>query len=206
MTKASPPPRPLATQSLEGVPHEGGPPEGLPLERLRDQAIAALVPFFVNDHTCDASTARIVAAGILDDYHAATPKELQLSAEITALGWASLACLSAAMVVKDESLEEMVRLQESALALDRCSKKATRALGARRKERARDPHGLTPENMQWDEGAFQLAISQAMEKMTEANARLAAFMGALAPGKKSKLSLSVGEPMTPAVLARRRRK
>src|SRR6202034_1849438 len=80
-------------------------------ERLRAQAIAALTPFFIDGHTCDETSARVVAGGMLDDYNAATPKELQLSTQIIALGWASLACLSAAMVVKDESLDEMLRLR-----------------------------------------------------------------------------------------------
>lgn len=177
-----------------------------PLGRLHAQAIAALVPFFVDGRTCDETAARVVAEGILNDYQAATPKELQLSTQIIALGWASLACLSAAMVVKDELLGEMLRLQDAALALQRSSQKATKALEARRKERAKNPCAVTQENARWDEGAFQLAINQAMEKMNDANARLAAFMAAPAPAEqKPKLSFLTSEPMTPAVLARRRR-
>jgi hypothetical protein len=175
---------------------------------LRDQAIAALVPFFVDGHAGDASTAHVVAEGLLDDYKAATPKELQLSAQIIALGWASLACVSASMVVKDQSLEEMLHLQGHAIALDRLSQNAIKALGARRRERASNPGGMTPESTAWDEGAFRMAISQAMEKMTEANAKLAVFMATLKPPLPPgpKVSSLVGEPMTPTVLARRRRR
>ena len=83
------------------------------------------------------ATARVIAEGLLDDYKATTPKELQLSAQIIALGWASLVCVSASMVVKDQSLEEMLRLQGYALELDRLSRKATKGLEAEHKQRAK---------------------------------------------------------------------
>jgi hypothetical protein len=188
-------------------PTSSAAPSGPSAGRLRDQAIAALVPFFIDGHAGNETTAHLVAEGLLDDYGPATPKELQLSAQIIALGWASLACVSASMVVKDQSLEEMLRLQGHALALDRMSQKSTKALEAQRKERARNPDAMTPESMAWDEGAFQLAINQALEKMNEANAKLAAFMATLKPAEPPapKLGPLFGEPMTPAVLARRRR-
>jgi hypothetical protein len=178
-------------------------PSSQSLERLREQAIAALVPFFVTAGSNDDTAARMVAQGVLDEYHAATPKELQLAAEIIAASWASLACLSAGMVVKDSSLEAMMRFQDYALKLDRSSQKATKTLEARRKERAKNPAGMAEENTSWDEGAFQLAINQALEKLHEANAKLAVYMAALMPAeKKPKLSFAFGEPMTPSVLAR----
>jgi hypothetical protein len=43
-------------------------------ERLRAQAIAALVPFFVDASTCDETAARVVAESMLDEYKAGTPK------------------------------------------------------------------------------------------------------------------------------------
>jgi hypothetical protein len=174
-------------------------------EHLREQAIAALVPFFVDGLTSDEAAARAVAEGIVDDYKAATPKELQLSTQIIAFGWASLACLSAAIVARDRSLEQMLRLQDAALALDRSTQKATKALEARRKERAKNPRAMYPESTQWDEGAFQLAIHQAMERMNEANAKLTAFLAASPVEQQLKLSSQGGEPMTQAILARRRR-
>jgi hypothetical protein len=174
---------------------------------LRDQAIAALVPFFSDGNAGDETTAHVVAEGLLDDYKAMTPKELQLSAQIIAFGWASLACVSASMVVKDQSLEEMLRLQGHAIALDRLSQKAIKALNARRKERAANPGGMTPASTGWDESSFRDAINQAREKMNEANAKLAAFMATVKPAEPPtpKLKPLFGEPMTPAVLARRRR-
>ena len=182
-------------------------PPSSPQDRLRDHAIAALVPFFIAGNAGDEVAARTVAEGLLDDYHPATPKELQLSTQIIALGWASLACVSASMAVKDQSLEEMLRLQSLAIALNRSSQKATKALEARRKERARDPGGMTSESLAWDESAFQLAMNQALEKMQDAGARLARFMAAVKPAEPPapKLGPLFGEPMTPAVLARRRK-
>src|ERR1700744_3493447 len=105
-------------------------PPSSPQDCLRDHAIAALVPFFIAGNAGDEVAARTVAEGLLDDYHPATPKELQLSTQIIALGWASLACVSASMAVKDQSLEEMLRLQSLAIALNRSSQKATKALEA----------------------------------------------------------------------------
>ena len=202
----SSPSRPMPRRDSQAdIPRADAPAVGLSQRRLRDEAVAALLPFFSDGAVGDEQTTRIVVEGLLDDYKAATPKELQLSAQIIALGWASLACVSASMAVRDQSLDEMLRLQGYALALDRLSQKSTKALEARRKERARNPGGMVPENMQWDEGAFQSAIGQAAERTVEAKAKLAAFMATLTPAAVPKLSGLFGEPMTPAVLARRRR-
>ncbi|MDR3534831.1 MAG: hypothetical protein P4L90_30240 [Rhodopila sp.] len=173
-------------------------------ERLRDQAIAALVPFFLDGPASDPKAARLAAEGLLDGYNAATPKELQLSTQIVAFGWASLACLRTAVAAKNLSIDDVLNLQDSAIALDRSSQKATKALEARRKERAKNPQAMTPENTRWDEGAFQRAINQAFEKLADANAKLAAYMATLVPVEtKPKLPILRAEPMTPAVLARR---
>jgi hypothetical protein len=182
-------------------------------ERLRAQAIAALVPFFMDGPTGDAKTARVVAEGLLDEYKAATPKELQLATQIVALGWTALACLGAAAAVKHESIDGMLDLQDSAIALNRASMKATKALDARRKERAKNPAALTPENTKWDEGAFQLSINQALDKYNDATAKLAAYMATLEPVvaapepvvEKTKLPILFAEQMTPSVLERRAR-
>ena len=176
------------------------------LARLRDQAITSLTPFFATTPAADVTAARNVAEVMLDEYNAATPKELQLSAQIIALSWAALACLSAAMIVKDESLDEMLSFQEAAVTLDRSSRKASKALDLRRKERAKTPDAMTPENARWDEGAFQLALNQALERFNEANAKVVAFTAKFAPVEaKPKLPIVFAEQMTPAVLAKRRR-
>jgi hypothetical protein len=74
---------------------------------------------------------------------------------------------------------------------------------------------MTLANTRWDEGVFQLTINQALEKLTDANAKLAAYMATLEPAApvapvapvapKSKLSFLFAEQMTPSVLSRRSR-
>jgi hypothetical protein len=178
-----------------------------PSERLRAQAIAALVPFFSDGSGTDETAARRAAEGLLDDYNAATPKELQLSTQIIALGWAAMACLRAAVAAKHVSMNDVLRLQDNAIALDRSSQKAAKALAARRKERAKNQKAMTAENTRWDEGVFQLTINQALEMLTNANAKLAAYMmtSAQTVVPVPKLPILFAEQMTPAVLARRAR-
>ena len=184
----------------------GAPGSINPADRLRDQAVAALVPFFVDGPSDDLATARLAVVGLLDGYQAATPKELQLSAQIVAFSWAAMACLRTAMAAKNLSIEEILRLQDHAIALDRSAQKATKALEGRRKERARHPKAMTAENVQWDEGAFQLAINHALEKLNEANDKLSAYIATVAPAPvKTKLPILSTELMTPSVLARRAR-
>jgi hypothetical protein len=175
-------------------------------ERLRAQAIAALVPFFFDGPAGDVKTARLAAEGLLDDYKAGTPKELQLAAQVVALSWASLACLRTATVIKSLSIDAMLDLQDSAIALNAQCVKATKALLARQKERAKNPRAMTVENTRWDEGAFQLTINQALDKFNDANAQLAAYTASLQPvAEKTKLPILSAEQMTPSVLARRAR-
>jgi hypothetical protein len=179
-------------------------------ERLRKHAIASLVPFFVDSPDGDPTTARLAAEGMLDGYNATTPKELQLSTQIIALGWAAMACLRAAVAARNLSVADALRLQDHAIALDRSSQKATKALNARRKERAKKPESVTPENMRWDEGVFQLAINQALDHLMDANAKLATYMASHSPGTaapvKATPNFLSGGQMTPPVPARRARK
>src|SRR5450432_247493 len=90
-------------------------------ERLRRHAIASLVPFFLDSPQSDPTTARLAAEGMLDGYHATTPKELQLSTQIIALSWAAMACLRAAVATRNLVVADALRLQDDALALDRSS-------------------------------------------------------------------------------------
>jgi hypothetical protein len=173
-------------------------------QRLRAAGIAALVPFVANGSTGDVKTARLAGEALLDDYNAATPRELQLATQIIARGYAAMACLRAALAARNLSLDDMLRLQDNAIALDRAAQKDTRALGARRRERANDPNAMTVENTRWDEGLFQLTINQALERLIDANARLAIYMATLAP-VVPKLPFQHAEQMTPSVLARRAR-
>jgi hypothetical protein len=178
-------------------------------ERLRRHAVATLVPFFVDSPDSDPMAARLAAEAMLDGYNASTPKELQLSTQIIALGWAAMACLRAAVAAKNLSSDDVLRLQDNAIALDRSSQKATKALDARRKERAKKPKASTAADMRWDEGVFQLAINQALEKLTDANAKLAAYMASLSPGAAASAKetpVPWGEQIKPSVAARRVRK
>jgi len=186
------------------------------LSALYDQASEALVPFFLDAATNDVASARETARDLLDCYKAVTPKELQLATQIVAFGWASLACLGASSAVQALSIDDMLDLQKSALTLNGWSVKSTNALEARRKERAKNPAGMTPENTRWDAAELQLALGRALGKLAEANARLAVYMAAMEPAaakpaerkavqRKAKLPILFAEPMTPSVLARRAR-
>jgi len=173
-------------------------------ERLHALAIAALVPFFVDDPARDVAAAQRVAEGLLSEYQVGTPKELQLATQIVALGWAALACLRTAAAVKNLSIDGMLDLQDDAILLNRLALKATKTLEVRRKARAKNSRSMTLENTKWDEGAFQLAINQALDKYNGANARLAAYEATLEPVvRKTKLPILSAEQMTPAVLERR---
>jgi hypothetical protein len=174
------------------------------LERFQEQAIAALVPFFLDGTGGDTNAARAVIATLLNDHHPVTPKELQLSTQLVALSWAAIACLRTGVAAKNLTMDEVLDLQDSAIALDRSCQKATKALTARQKERATNARAMTVENTRWDKGAFQLIINQALDKMTDANVRLAAYMATLVPAEtKPKLSLLSAEQMTPSILALR---
>ncbi|WP_428493542.1 hypothetical protein [Rhodopila sp.] len=148
-------------------------------ERMRVYASAALSPFFTSAANGCETAAQKSADSLLQDYRAATPKEIQLSAQIIAAGLATLACLSAASVAKHDSINEMLRLQREALKLHRVSDKATKMLEARKKQRTTNPKTLATAQTKWDEGTFQLAINQALDKFNDSNARVAAYMDSL---------------------------
>ena len=187
------------------------------LERLRDQAITALVPFFAAGPITDLTTVRLAVEGLLDSYKPVTLRELQLAAQIIALSWAAMACLRTAVAAKNLRVEEMLCLQDDAIELERSSRKVTNLLNARRRDRTRNPNGMKAENTRWDEGAFQSVINQALQKLTGANAKLAAYMATSTPATpipstpapplaaNPKLPILWAEPMTQAVLARRAR-
>lgn len=179
------------TTNMDAMKDTTGPIHSL--ERLRAYALAALVPFFVDGAAGCETAARLAAEALLDEYQAATPRELQLSAQIIASNLATLACLGAASA-QNLSVRETLRLRNDALALHRKSEKATKALQARRKQRATDPKAMTLAHTRWDEGGFQLTINQALDKLTDANAKIAAYMDSLQPGvQKPKPDVSITE-------------
>ncbi len=174
-----------------------------PSPRQREQAAAALAPFFMIGADGDTDQARGAAASILDEYQAKTPKELQLAAQIVAYDFATLACLGAAASVGNGDLDIMLDLQDSALALDALSAKSTKALDARRRERERAPHLMTAANIDWDNAAFQSAIGRALEKKLYAETKLPALAKPKpAPTPPARLPILLAEPMTTSMLAR----
>jgi hypothetical protein len=179
-----------------------------PSPELREQAAAALVPFFMTG-TDGETKAAPEAAATLDDYAPMTPKELQLAAQCVAFSFAALACLGAAAMVRTEDLDVTLDLQESALAMNALADKSTRALEARQRERQRAPHLMSAANTQWDNAAFRKAIARALEKLLYANTKLAALhekAAAQTPPaapEPEKLSVLSAEPMTLSLLARR---
>src|SRR5271166_6328510 len=175
---------------------------------LRDRATAALAPFFVNGADGDTVLARAAAAAVLDDYHAMTPKELQLSAQIVGFGFAALACLSTAAMLRDLDRGTMLDLQINAIALNRLAQKTTKALAARRRERERAPDLMSAENTEWDNAGFQTAIGRALEKLLYAYARMPVTspvrpVTSAAAVRLEKLPILSAEPMTLSVLSRR---
>ncbi len=195
----------MSNSERSAVPNPASNP-GPSFGRLRLQAIVALVPFFMDGSSSDPSAIQAMIEGLLDEYQAATPKELQLATQIVADGWAVLGCLRTAAAAKNLSMDQVFKLQDDALALNRSSLRGTKALEAARRQRKRNPNAMTPENTNWDEGAFQLAINKALDKLNNANAKLAAYMATLAPVEREpKLDFLFAEPMTPSVLARRSR-
>jgi hypothetical protein len=179
-----------------------------PSPRLREQTAAALAPFFMDGTGGNAGLASAAAAAMLGDYHPKTPKELQLAAQIVAFSFAALACLGAAASVGSQDLDMMLDLQDSAIALNTLSEKSSKALDARRRDRQRSPHSLSPNAMQWDNAGFQSAIGRALEKFLYANTKIPVLRPAELPPapvkpKPEKLPILSAEPMTLAILAKR---
>lgn len=171
--------------------------------RLKQRAIAALMPFFLDGAGNDRKAAHLVINELLDDYQPATAKELQLAAQIIALTWAAVTCLRAGVGATNLSMREVLDLQNSAVALERSSQRTARDLVARQQGRAMHAHAMTPQVTEWDEGVFQLVINQALDKMNDARARLAAGSASLVLALDPKLAFLAAEKMARSVLARR---
>jgi hypothetical protein len=170
------------------------------LSHFREQAAWALAPFFLEGTQGDEEKAQEAAGTMLDDYKPATPKELQLSAQIVAYGFASLACLRSVMAAKNLPIKDVLDLQDAALALDRFAQKSTKDLLARQRERVKAPHMLTPEKTRWDEAGFADAMSKAMAKMRLADSKIPELVTTVRKPRKPKLRIVSSAPMTSAVL------
>ena len=166
------------------------------LQQYREQAASALAPFFLDGTHGDRSSAQSAAGTMLDSYNPMTPREWQLSAQIVAYGFA-------AMAVKNLPIQELLDLQDTALALDRLAQKCTKDLEARRRERARTPLAVTSLNTQWDDAGFKAAMSKALAKMEHAASKMPQPVVTPPQRKKPDLRIVSSEPMTSTVLAGR---
>jgi uncharacterized protein involved in outer membrane biogenesis len=172
-------------------------------ERPQQRAVAALMPFFLDGAGHNVAAARLAIIELLDDYQPATPQEIQLAAQIVALTWAAITCLRSGVAATNLSMQEVLNLQNSAIALERSSEKTAKTLAARQQQRAIDPRAMTAENIDWDEGMFQLVINQALDKMNDARVKLAISAPTLLPAIDPKFAFLAAEKMAQSVMARR---
>ena len=172
------------------------------MQQYREQAVMALTPFFLAGMQGDRGLAQTAAGTMLDGYNPVTPREWQLSTQIIAYGLAALACLGSALTVKNLPVKELLDLQDAALALDRLAQKCTKDLETRRRERAKTPLAMTPQNTQWDDAGFKAAMSKALAKMQDAAAKMPQQVVTPPRRKKPDLRIVSSEPMTSSVLAR----
>jgi hypothetical protein len=176
------------------------------LRHFRDRAAATLIPFFLGAAHGDARKARTAACAAIDCYDTRTPGEIQLSAQIVACQLASIACLRAA-IAGQLPVEDVLKLQQAALSLDRLVHRSRKALRARPRERETAPDQLRGENSNWNDEAFQQVITKALQHMCDADAQIRDLLAACGlkptvPAKRPKLEVITGEPMTPAMLSR----
>jgi len=186
-----------------------------PADRLREQVVSALVPFFLNEASDNHRDARAAAWHMVMSYNPVSGKQIQLSAQIVAFCFAALDCLRCSME-RDMPVRVLLRLRGSAVALNRLGNKCHKILEAQRR---------APDAVELEEAEFRAAIDKARQLMTDARAKLQAHRadttaGALnppaphpqavqTPAKRAatKKSVSPGmaaEPMTLQVLARRK--
>lgn len=172
------------------------------LQHFRQRAALALAPFFLEGTHGDSLAAQEAAATVLDDYYPADPKEMQLAAEIVAASFATLACLRSAVAGQNLPVTEILKLQGTALALERTSRKATKALEMSRKRRqATVPLRKSDPSTQWNEDAFKIAIDKALAQAKLADAKIPELLPPPVPVRqKPKLHIVASQPMTPNVL------
>lgn len=170
------------------------------LMHYREQAATALYPFMAAGVDWNEDMAMAAAYQAIDCYGPQTPREVQLSAQIVACSFAAIACLRSAVAGKDLSATAILKLQDTALALDEQAHKATKALEAKQRERQRAPQALTEQSVAWDDTSFRRTLSSALKKMQEADAKIADLLPKRKP-MPPKLQVVASAPMTTAVLA-----
>jgi hypothetical protein len=182
------------------------------LMQYRERAAIALSAFMARALQGDAKHAMMAARQAIDGYSPRTPREVQLSAQIVACGFAALACLRSAVAGRDLPVKTVLRLQKNAMQLDRQAATCRKALEEKQRERQRAPQILRKDAIGWDAVSFETTIAVAMANMLEADSHIADSLTrmaplltqeqakALIPEPAPKLKLSMGMPMTADVL------
>lgn len=187
------------------------------LTQYRERAATALSAFMAQALEGDQERAVLAARQAIDEYSPRTPREVQLSAQIVACGFAALACLRSSVAGQDLPVKTVLRLQKNAMRLDKRAAECTKALEEKQRERQRAPQIMTDDSIAWDAAVFETTISLALANMREADAHIADILAQMMPmfpaeqarqaepEPAPKLKLSVGVPMTPDVLEYRAR-
>jgi hypothetical protein len=104
---------------------------------ILDTILGRLALLFLSGAGGDLPTARHAASRMLAAYHAETPDELRLAAEIISFGLHALEALGQA-AAEDLALSKVLRLRGSAVSLSRESHKAQRKLDQLQRDRDAD--------------------------------------------------------------------
>lgn len=138
---------------------------------LLDRVVARIAPFF-NDGTARYTDAecRALARECVVSLNPMTGKELQLAAQVSALGVAALDCLRCSAQVPSDQIEPALRMREDALKLTNLASRAERDLDGQRRSR-REGQAIRAEAMAFDEAGFSAVMGKALEMVTYARAR-----------------------------------
>ena len=182
------------------------------LMRYRERAATALSTFMARALQGDAERAMKAAREAIDGYSPRTPREVQLSAQIVACGFAALACLRSAVAGQDLPMKTVLRLQKNAVELDRHAAACIKALEEKQRERQRAPQILTNDTVAWDAASFETTIGVALANMLEADSHIADILARMVPmfpkerakapkpEPAPKMKFTMGMPMTADVL------
>jgi hypothetical protein len=176
----------------------------------RERAATALSAFIARALQGNAERAMTAARQAIDGYSPRTPREVQLSAQIVACGFAALACLRSAVAAPDLPTKTLLRLQNNALQLDKHAAACTRALEEKQRERQRAPQIMTNDSVAWDAASFETTIGVALANMLEADSHIAGILSRMMPmfpaeaaptaRPAPRMKLGTGMPMTADVL------
>jgi hypothetical protein len=167
---------------------------------VREQAAAALAPFFLDVAHGDRQKAMGAARATIDGYNPAAPLEFRLAAQITACRFAAMACLRTVAAAKGLPMGDVVTLQKAALAMEKAAQEGVDRLRTHQAER---PPAVVQTQRELE--AFGSAMKLALENMRYADSRMPPLLARAAAGPmrgKLKQTPVSGEPMTQALLSR----